>query len=358
MYESLPPWLQFFCATPVATIINGIIVALTLTAFANLLVAFRRLSREDVALSLLRGKAAGGDELLQSLADAEDLKGSLVEFRIRLLTGPTAVIAPWENEVVSAADAEELHQQVSFARSVAAAVVLLGLAGTLVGLSLGLAPLARVLGQTTPALGELWPAMQQSVRGLRTAFSTTLAGVAGALALSLALHAYGRRQGQFLTRMERVFLEAVLPAFTAGETARLQHVVSALEDAGESIKTGFSGLLTRVEQQGHALSSRMVEGFEEATGEMVQGFRALIRPFEELRDATLRLIGESSKDAEPLSMQAARLEQASSVLEESVEATRQLIPDLRKALIETVHEQSELTRTTLDRSYQEMAARI
>lgn len=352
--EQFPPGIQFFLETPVAAGINAAILILVVVAARNLLGAGRRLKRERTGLKRLKQSRPDADKLQGLLSDgsfADTLAGGRVQV---FQTGGRRQ----DLELLAASDSEELHQEVALARGISGAVVLLGLAGTLVGLSLGVGPLVRVLQNRTPDMSLLWEAMGESVSGLATAFSTTLSGVVGALVLGGWLTLYQRKCGRYLVALERASLSVLLPAYSAGDAEDLSEAVDKIDQVRESFEGRFGELTRELEKRGVDLSDRVSTGFDDATAEIIRGFRSVIEPFEQVRDATLQLVGKPAKDAEPLADQVERLGKAGAQLERSVASVEQLIPDLRDTLIATFREQSEATRESLEGHYQRMAEQV
>lgn len=356
----LPPWLDFFVATPIASAINGLILLLTIAALANLVIAWRQLGVEARAVDKLSDSLPDGEGVEQLTKDAS-FAATLAGQRVKIIRRATESLGTLELDLIAASDAEELHQAVAPSRAVAAGVVLLGLAGTLVGLSIGLVPLVEVF-QTTeaaaPGVQGLWGAMSESVSGMRTAFSTTLTGVISAFLLGLGLKFYSRKQGTLLAKLERACLLVVVPSFTESRPQELSEVVESIDELRERFETSFSGLTEELEQRGASLSEEIVSGFDDATAEINRRFRQLVSPFEEIRDVTVRLMGSPDDDAESLAKQVARLEQASQALERSVKSAETLIPELRDTLLSTYSQQSEATRQALASHYRRVAEQV
>lgn len=349
-----PSWIEFFYKTPVAAAINAAILVLASVATVNLIRARRRLKKEMAGVEQLERTGPESSDLEHLLSDGV-FAGSLAGRRVQVFQGEGGC----QNlDLVAASDLEELHQEVAVARGVAGAVVLLGLAGTLVGLSLGVDPLVEVLASETPDANRLWNAMNESVSGLATAFSTTLLGVIGAFALGGALAMYGQGSAQVLVALQRASLFILLPAYSIGDAEDLGAAIAKIDQVRESLENRFDGLTREMERRGEDLSDRVSSGFDDATAEIVRGFRRVIEPFKQVRDSTLQLVGDPEKEAEPLADQVARLGKAVTHLERSVESVERLIPELRDTLITSFHRQSEATREALEGHYHRMAEQV
>lgn len=205
MNASTVPILDFFMATDVAAAVNAVILLMVIVSVTIVLRALSRLKGEASAAKQ-RMRLAG-----ESVSVGDVDQATFIGQRIALLQTLPRDSIPASLERLGATDAEQLQQQVGLARWCAAAMILLGLAGTLIGLSIGLAPVASVLGSASPGFEAFRAAMTESVAGMRTAFSTTLAGVMGAIAVGALLALYERRQGDLLIQLERASLPSCQP---------------------------------------------------------------------------------------------------------------------------------------------------
>ena len=379
-----PVLLEFFSATPWAGAINVLIVILVMWGLWDLTRARRRLQEERSALAELKkdpkqlSKAAEDGNSSEAedgnskeaedgnSKEAEDGNSkeagehgkSIAARRVRAIAASAKVGLPTGQDLVAAADSEELYGQVTVARTIATSVVLLGLAGTLIGLSVGLAPLEDVLRESAPRLSEFWDAMSKSVSGMRTAFSTTLSGVVGALIVGAGLARYRKEQGSFLADLERSAASTFTPALAETEATRLGDVAENLRQLGDTFSKKTSSLIQEVESRGSELVEKVTNALDDTASVFHEDSRALIARFEEVRDAIARIIGTPADDTVPLADQVQGLGAATTALERSVASINDLIPALRDTLLESYREQADATREMLDTYYSRLAEQV
>lgn len=230
--------------SPAGIAVSTAILVLFAVALADLLITAGRLVREGLLLRRARAALAqlaapsappSADELAAALAlPPGSFLGRRVAGVVRLRQaglGPRELLRP--------PDGERLAGYGALARYIGAILILLGLLGTVLGLSFALLKIHAALGSVgdVAALDELTAALGQTLLGMRTAFATTLAGLVTALLLSA---------GNFVVQRRLSRLAAAIEELVAGELVPL--LVRAEPEAEEASRS-FARTLTDAAQE-------------------------------------------------------------------------------------------------------------
>jgi len=114
----------------------------------------------------------------------------------------------------------EEMEKTGFSRYLASIFILLGLIGTVLGLSqsvINLEPLLSKLKDITD-LAEVSKAMAQTLSGMKTAFSATIAGIAATVILTFLNFLFGRYSTSFLNKLEKFTTVYLIPYFLVPTT--------------------------------------------------------------------------------------------------------------------------------------------
>jgi len=191
----------------------------------------------------------------------------LLRRRVEMVRWLFAKGAQVEPPALAALSVAELDRVASWARWALSSVVLFGLGGTLVGLSIAL----PAVGGLNSDQAQFYNAVRNMIPGLKTAFSTTLMGIFWAIVLGLVLSRLRRSQGAYLQKLEEVSATRIYPFFTtspataivqaaqhlAGLEAQLgtslRRIIDGLEIEGQQLRTAVAGLVIKTEEVGRAL---------------------------------------------------------------------------------------------------------
>src|SRR5206468_4273739 len=145
-------------------------------------------------LSAMKGHLVAGADIVAVLGiPRESLTGRRVERVLQLrsagLRHPT---------ILRELSADRIAGSGALARYIGAILTLLGLLGTVLGLSFALFNIQEAMGKVgnLSAFPELLRALGQTLLGMRTAFACTMAGLVAALLLSAFNHGVGRVQAR------------------------------------------------------------------------------------------------------------------------------------------------------------------
>lgn len=193
------PLTRAFLANPA---FNGLILAV----FAvGVLVAWRR-------VWVLRREARWLPRLRLGLAERGGPAARLLQPLIRLLSGSAeerrAVLSPTTLRAMLEGVAMRLEESRELSRYLTGLLVFLGLLGTFWGLLVTIASVAEVIagmpagGESLAWFEQLRASLERPLSGMATAFSTSLFGLAGALALGFLDLLASRAQNRFLAALE------------------------------------------------------------------------------------------------------------------------------------------------------------
>lgn len=310
--------VEFFFnpAQPVALGLNALIFTLGLGALLHLsLVGARTVRQEVSALEGLQKRwrdRPSGEEL----ASYAPTTGHIVRRQYQMLLSLQANGQAIDATSVTRLSSARLDELYGFPRFVSSSVVLLGLAGTLIGLGRSISALTITLSGSSMSTEAIRDAILNTLGGMTTAFSTTLAGAAMAFVASAGL-AFSRRQQQGLANDLAEFTESELvPRFTTSE-------VSVLGKSAAQLEAIASMLHQRIDEVLHSMKA----GFQELEQDFEDRALGLTERLGEVRDATLQVIGEADSPV-TLAQYVAAVKQTTAELERSVAATATLVPAL------------------------------
>lgn len=199
---------------PVAFGLNSIILVAIMFGFFRSGLALWWLQKEWDALqkvaAAVTGMAEDDGKLISHLGE-----NTVVRNQLDLLREMKERSRAIDEGALMALAEERLHNRIATPMFLRSALVLLGLAGTLWGLSLSITDLSRFLSGSVSSIEDMKNAILGTLAGMETAFSTTLAGVAGAILLSFMTRWYEGRKSAFLQRLEHVNLSTLVVSATS-----------------------------------------------------------------------------------------------------------------------------------------------
>jgi chromosome segregation ATPase len=328
---------------------------------------------------------------LSEQADAADIvrrsemlaPKNILRRRIVILAKLRQVGADIEPASLSALAVSELEQKGRFARWAATNVVLLGLGGTLVGLSVAVISAQPMLSSAVQQV-EATNAVIATFSGLATAFSTTLMGIIWAVILGMGIGALRRRQNDYIRQIEELSLVWIYPRFRASPaeamvnaarslTAIQERLDSSVNEMTTELKTRGLALMKVVEdsfsdlvretvrsgeelrsttastlgtvvremrERGVALTSTVDKSFQLLTEELRDGTKELTGQLAETQTAMMRLLGDPGADATTLAENLAILQRGATALTSSAEQLHRMTPAIEEAISRQVDRQS------------------
>lgn len=296
--------LLFTTESPAGVVVNAVILLLLFIGLLDVVVALRRLRRERAILRQAREKlsAAAQKGALGGGADVVALLGisrkSLVGRRVdRVLQLRSAGLR--HPTMLRELGGDRLAGSGALARYIGAILTLLGLLGTVLGLSFALFNIQEAMGKVgnLSAFPELLRALGQTLLGMRTAFACTMAGLVAALLLSAFNHVVSRVQARVSADLEELVMFELLTALEraepgADEAARV--FAQRLVDAGQKLD-GLREQVTVAASNYEAASQRIaaaagalgahVELFGRSVTEIAAGQRAVAEAGRDMAEA-------------------------------------------------------------------------
>ena len=310
----------FFSAEQPATLVlNPLIWGITLLALAQVAAAIRsaavRLKGDLDALDVddLTAADAKADELVARSRTLD--RESPVRSRIESLDALRQRAEPIDSEILAAISAEEFRDSAPVARWAMSVLVLLGLAGTLVGLGLAVSDLSSLLapseGRGTLNSGQIVEAILATLGDMRVAFSTTLSGVFGAVVVGSGLAWLRHAQSLQIQRMERLSSTHWQPLFQTSEQTRLTDAVRELE----AVRGGMTDAVGELEEM------------RKKVGLLV--------------DRNLEVLGSREEGDPTLTEYVRSVRATTDELQNAVESVSGLLPEMEESLKRTIEAEHE-----------------
>ena len=144
-------------------------------------------------------------------------------------------------------------------------LIILGLIGTLQGLitaTFEVQPLLRDI-QDLDQLPRISNALQGTLRGMNTAFVTTLAGLITSLGLGLCGWLFSLLNSTFLTKFETVVSTEIIPHFTQAPESVIESSMDRLQVSVDGFKLGTEDNVRRMEQAIQQLTEKSWDAYLE-----------------------------------------------------------------------------------------------
>lgn len=390
-----PEILQFFFSSEstqlIGTVVNAVIVAIASLAGLQLLRAFSRVHGSHRALDNF-AQAIRGKKTPDEVQDAARTlpPNHLMARRVDILRELHSAGADIDAAALSGLAVAELDREIAGARWAASTAVLLGLAGTLIGLSQAVIKAMPLLRDITNSY-QANQAIVDTFGGLGTAFSTTLMGILCAVPLGWAVGRFRAKQSAYIQRLEQVSLVHVVPYFRTSpalamvEAARklsdleksiavaltevigqlktqglaltkivedsLSDVVTETRTTGRALQQSVHGALgevvREVRERGIALTGTVDSSFATLTGELHAGTADLLHRMEAVSGALTRLLGDPGADARTLAENLAVLQKGTAAMALAAERMREMAPSIEEAIARQVDRQSRDLHETM-----------
>jgi len=229
---------------------------------------------------------------------------------------------------------ESSRWTLSFPAYVISLVMMLGLLGTFIGLSLMVSEIQRALPDpSSHADAAQWAdsvsSLGKILAGKKTAFSATLAGIFFSIIVSLFNFSLARAQSEFYDRLERFTTEELLPAaFMATDDE------TPWEKLSRQLGDSFDRLQSLVTTQ--ARSAEQIAAIESAFGLIVSNLevmtqRAATAPLQGVTGEMTNAIGQLAQINGSILAVAERLPQIVTTFRQSQQATLQEIQNAMQA---------------------------
>ncbi len=335
--------LDFFFSPerPFSLLINLLIMGMGGAAVAQIIRSgFVRIRREQAALATAKqgARSANSAEEISELVPHLP-EGSYIRNRVANLWRLKKAGDEINHDALAELVRSDLDGTATFGRWAALTVVLVGLAGTLIGLtsSVRSADVAlRNIESISAALGPLL----QTFDGIQVAFSTTLMGVLWAASLSCTIVFMRRQQEQYLRQLEEFTLVRLIPRFRTSAGLALVESARSLAALEQQLDAQMHTIVDELRVRGAALTStidtsfdKLTAGFGERSGELLQRFEMLQNRF----DAVL---GVPAEETDSLAANLAKLQGAVAAVQDVAVSVEQLMPQLEESIARQVDQQT------------------
>jgi biopolymer transport protein ExbB/TolQ len=318
----------FGVSQPIGTIINVLILAIGVLATLSLVRSWKALRNQQSELT--RFDAGLGSEISRDsvLQGARALsRDSILLRRVDKLQELNRTGADIDASALSAIAGAELERQIGFTRWAASTSVLLGLGGTLVGLTQAVMAATPLLSNITTSADAV-QAILETFAGLSTAFSTTLMGIIWAVLLGAAVSYFRRQQGVYLQHLEEISLVKLLPYFRTSASLAMVQAARSLSELEHRVSTELHAVVGEMKTQGLALTKIVEDSLEDVVGETRVSGRALVQEIEKsftalIAEAQTRGIALVSTVDRSLEALGSELREGSSRLLDSYSATNE-----------------------------------
>lgn len=208
--------------TSIGYVLNGLIFALFLLAMIRILVLLFAYNREELALEhFLSNLDKGQGDLLHGIAPA-----AIIAVRVGVLESMRMQRAPVDHQALAATLLARESTRAGFIRFIYNILILCGVLGTIVSLSIALFGASSLLEQAVSSTG-----MGMVIHGMSTALSTTMTAIVCYLFLAYFLSAIQNLQTRFLAHVEEVTATRLLPLYQITEEAITQHALDLVREA-------------------------------------------------------------------------------------------------------------------------------
>jgi len=208
--------------TSAGYVLNGFIFVLFLLGMIRALVLLFTYQREEQALSrCLSNLDQQQGSLLQGVAPA-----SIIAVRVGILENMRLQRAPVHHQALAATLLARESSRTGLVRFIHNILILCGVLGTIVSLSIALFGASSLLEQAVSSTG-----MGMVIHGMSTALSTTMTAIVCYLFLAYFLSAIQNLQTRFLGHVEEITATRLLPLYQITEEAVTQHALDLVREA-------------------------------------------------------------------------------------------------------------------------------
>ncbi len=259
--------------TDTGMVINGLIVALFAAGSVKMVLVLLRYQQEEQALQQVTAALEEG----AYLPDSEVAPGRLIAQRLAAIRSLSKRNAPVDHSALAATLLASESTRISFARFVNNTLILVGVFGTIVSLSIALVGASDLLGNV-----ESMGGMERVIHGMSTALSTTMTAIVCYLFFGYFFIKLTDAQTRLLSGIEQVTTLHLLPHYAhssdtmlhevGGLVRSLQQLVSQMQQAQGDYLAAGQGLREVVEAVNQQVAP-MGENIEAIKGVLHEGFR-------------------------------------------------------------------------------------
>jgi hypothetical protein len=235
--------------TMAGNLINGSILVVFLLGLVKIIVSLVRYMREESALDRLLERLQSGQE--------NPLKGvnarSIIARRYATLSTLSGQYAKINHSALASTLVASESTRISFAKYVSNILILTGVFGTIVSLSIALAGASNLLDdiQANGNMGLI-------IHGMSTALSTTLTAILCYLFYGYFFIKLGDAQSHLLGRIEETTSVYLLPRFSH-DSDSLLHEVTGLVSSLREAATGMKQVQQEFAEAGNSLNQSIIE---------------------------------------------------------------------------------------------------
>lgn len=257
--------------TTAGWIINGAIVVLFLMGLSRLTVLFLRYTSEERSINQFVNNIQRGREPAETVASE-----SMIAVRYKMLRELYNRRAPINQSALAAATIAAESSQLSFPKFVNNVLILTGVFGTIVSLSIALLGASDMLGSTAELGG-----LDKVIHGMSTALSTTMTAILCYFFFGYFYIKLTDTQSSLISRIEQITTTSLMPKFqiqseimmrdftdmvrtTTGLVEQMAHSQVRLNEAIQMLKNLVSDTQTRLgdtEERFKELNAVLREGF-------------------------------------------------------------------------------------------------
>jgi type VI protein secretion system component VasK len=259
--------------TDTGLIINGIIVGLFVIGTLKIFVVLMQYQGEESALKQVADALEEGDYLPESEVSPK----RLISQRLAAVRSLSKRSAPVDHSALAATLLASESTRISFARFVNNTLILIGVFGTIVSLSMALVGASDLLSNV-----ESMGGMERVIHGMSTALSTTMTAIVCYLFFGYFFIKLTDNQTRLLSAIEQVTTLHLLPQYAhssdtmlhevAGLVRSLQQVVTQMQQAQGDYLAAGQGLREVVDAVNQQVTP-MGQNIETIKGVLHEGFR-------------------------------------------------------------------------------------
>jgi len=202
--------------------LNGLIAVLFLLGMVRVLVLLFNYNREEKALLRFQHNMDFGTDILLDEVDP----ASIIALRVATMEGMRSKHAPIHHQAMASTLLAAESTRTGLVRFIHNILILCGVLGTIISLSIALFGASNMLEQAVASNG-----MGMVIHGMSTALSTTMSAIVCYLILAYFLAAIQNLQTRFLGRIEELTATHLLPLYQLTEEAVSQHAVDLVQEA-------------------------------------------------------------------------------------------------------------------------------
>jgi biopolymer transport protein ExbB/TolQ/uncharacterized protein YukE len=284
-------WMIFSSQDQAGVVVNLIIVGLFAYALFEILLGADRLRVEHKNIAQIRAALQGKPDaqaVAQGLTTALDLlPDGLFRRRItRIMDLRKAGLG--HRDVLQQLTMEGVSGYGAHARFIATILTVIGLVGTVVGMSLAMLRISGAFHGVgdAHALTELMKSLGGTLQGMKTAFGCTLAGLVAAVIVGSAAHFLRRWQSRVIREIEEFVTCELLPA--------LERIDPEADNAAKSFVSAITDAADKLSALGNAMAASGKE-YKEAGSKYESAVQALDQAMVKFSTAASKLEGNQEK---------------------------------------------------------------